>query len=235
MHGNLTAGVDATARRAASPPLLPWILAGLLAAAPLGAQSLEAALARGRFSPEQQQALEAQFREAELQGIPEALLLPRLEEGIAKKVPAARLQEALRRQAGLLLEARALLVDTPGGEALLADPASWARTANLLSGALPASEVRLLAGYCARRPADYRPATSLYLSLVEWGLEPDLSRQLLRALLDSSLPGESFPVVMQILVEGRRQRLAPEELVRRLLLRLPGAASAEELKRGVLR
>jgi hypothetical protein len=40
---------------------------------------------------------------------------------------------------------------------------------------------------------------------------------------------------MQIMVEGRRQRLAPEELVRRLLLRLPGAASAEELKRGVLR
>jgi len=235
MHGSLITRVHSAVGRKASPPLLLWILAGLLAAASLPAQGLEAALARGRFSPEQQQALEAQFREAELQGIPVSLLLPRLEEGIAKKAPAARLQEALRRQAGLLLEARTLLVDIPGGDSLLADPASWARTANLLSGALPAAEVRLLVGYCARRPADYRPATYLYLSLVEWGLEPELSRQLLKALLDSSLPGESFPVVMEILVEGRRQRLAPEQLVRRLLLRLPGAASAEELKRGVLR
>jgi hypothetical protein len=211
------------------------MLAGLLAAAMLPAQSLEAALARSRFSPEQQRAIEEQFREAALQGIPLSLLLPRLEEGIAKKVPAARLQEALRGQAGLLLEARALLVETPGGEALLADPASWARTANLLAGALPAAEVRRLAGFCAKRPADYRQATSLYLSLVEWGLDRGKAQELLGALLDSRLPGESFPGVMEILVEGRRQRLAPEELVRRLLLHLPDTVSMEELKRRTLR
>jgi len=211
------------------------MLAGLLAAAMLPAQSLEAALARSRFSPEQQRAIEEQFREAALQGIPLSLLLPRLEEGIAKKVPAARLQEALRGQTGLLLEARALLVGTPGGEALLADPASWARTANLLAGALPAAEVRRLAGFCAKRPADYRQATSLYLSLVEWGLDRGKAQELLGALLDSRLPGESFPGVMEILVEGRRQRLAPEELVRRLLLHLPDTVSMEELKRRTLR
>ena len=212
------------------------MLAGLLAAAMLPAQSLEAALARSRFSPEQQRAIEEQFREAALQGIPLSLLLPRLEEGIAKKVPAARLQEALRGQAGLLLEARALLVETPpGGEALLADPASWARTANLLAGALPAAEVRRLAGFCAKRPADYRQATSLYLSLVEWGLDRGKAQELLGALLDSRLPGESFPGVMEILVEGRRQRLSPEELVRRLLLHLPDTVSMEELKRRTLR
>ena len=225
----------AAAGRAASPLRLILALAGLLTAALLPAQSLEAALARGRFSSEQQNALVEQFREAESQGIPVSLLLPRLEEGIAKKVPAARLQEALRRQASLLLEARTLLLETPGGEALLADPASWARTANLLSGALPAEEVRRLAGYCARRPADYRQATSLYLSLVEWGLDRGRAQELLGALLDSKLPGESLPVVMELLVEGRRQRLDPEELVRRLLLHLPQAASIEELRRRTLR
>jgi hypothetical protein len=211
------------------------MLAGLLAAAMLPAQSLETALARSRFPPEQQRAIEEQFREAALQGIPVSLLLPRLEEGIAKKVPAARLQEALRGQAGLLLEARALLVGTPGGEALLADPASWARTANLLAGALPAAEVRRLAGFCAKRPADYRQATSLYLSLVEWGLDRGKAQELVGALLDSRQPGESFPGVMEILVEGRRQRLAPEELVRRVLLHLPDTVSMEELKRRTLR
>ena len=226
------------AGRAASPPrllLIPLLFGGLLAAAWLPAQSLEAALARGRFASEQQRALEGLFREAESQGIPVSLLLPRLEEGIAKKVPSARLQEALRLQAGLLLEARDLLAQTPGGDSLLADPASWARTANLLSGVLPADEVRLLAGDCARRPADFRPATSLYLSLVEWGLERGRARELLRALLDSRLQSQGFPVVMEILVEGRRQRLAPEELARRLLLQIPQAASTEELKRRILR
>lgn len=230
--------VQAAAGRAASPPrllLIPLLLGGLLAAAWLPAQSLEAALARGRFSPEQRGALEGLFREAESQGIPVLLLLPRLEEGIAKKVPAPRLQEALRLQAGLLREARALLAQTPGGDALLADPASWARTANLLSGVLPTDEVRLLAGDCALRPADFRPATSLYLSLVEWGLDRGRARELLQALLASRLPGQGFPVVMEVLVEGRRQRLAPEELVRRLLLQLPQAASTEELKRRILR
>jgi hypothetical protein len=211
------------------------ILAGLLAAAMLPAQSLEEALARSRFSSGERSAIEEQFREAVLQGIPASLLLPRLEEGIAKKVPAPRLQEALRGQSGLLLEARALLLGTPGGEALLADPASWARTANLLSGALPAAEVRLLAGYCAGRPLDYRPATSLYLSLVEWGLERGQAQGLLRALLESKHSGESFPGVMEIFVEGRRQRLAAEELVRRLLLQLPGTSTMEELKRKILR
>jgi len=226
------------AGRAASPPrwlLLPLLFCGLLAAAWLPAQSLEAALARGRFDSEQQRALEGLFREAESQGIPVALLLPRLEEGIAKKVPPARLREALRLQAGLLLEARDLLAQTPGGDALLADPVSWARTANLLSGVLPAEEVRLLAGDCARRPADFRAATSLYLSLVEWGLDRGPARELLRALLASRLPGQGFAVVMEILVEGRRQRLAPEELARRLLLQIPQAANTEELKRRTLR
>ena len=219
-----------------APPLrLFMILAGLLAAALLPAQSLEDALARGRFSLEQKRAIEEQFREAALKGIPVSLLLPRLEEGIAKKVPAGRLQEALRGQAGLLLEARALLVETPGGEELLADPSSWARTANLLAGALPAAEVRRLAALCAKRPADYRSATSLYLSLVEWGLDRGKAEELLGALLASRQTGESFPGVMQILMEGRRQRLAPEELVRRLLQYLPETATMEELKRRTLR
>jgi hypothetical protein len=219
-----------------APPLrLLLILAGLLAAALLPAQSLEDVLARSRFSPEQKRAIEEQFREAELKGIPVSLLLPRVEEGIAKKVPAGRLQEALRGQAGLLLEARALLIEIPGGEALLADLASWARTANLLAGALPAAEVRRLAVLCARRPADYRSATSLYLSLVEWGLDRGKAEELLGALLASRQTGESYPGVMEILMEGRRQRLAPEELVRRLLQYLPETATMEDLKRRTLR
>lgn len=235
MHRSLIAEVLAAAGGKTPPLPLLLLLAGLLASARLPAQSLEAALARSSFSSEQQAALAEQLGEAEAQGIPVALLLPRLEEGIAKRVSAARLQEALHGQASLLLEARNLLLETPGGSELLADPAAWTRTANLLAAAVPAEEVRLLAGFCARRPGDYRPATSLYLSLLAWGLDRGPARELLAALLDSRLPGPSFPVVMEVLVEGRRQRLSPEELVRRLLLHLPQAANMEELRRRILR
>ena len=90
-------------------------------------------------------------------------------------------------------------------------------------------------GSPAFRRALGETADSLYLSLVDWGLERGQARDLLGALLESRQPGESFPGVMEILMEGRRQRLAPEELVRRLLLHLPEAATMEELRRRSLR
>jgi hypothetical protein len=237
VRGSGTKFAGGGARCCASPLRLLVILAGLLAAAVLPAQtqSLEAALARSRYSAEQQKRIEEQFREAAALGIPVSLLLPRLEEGIAKRVPAPRMAEVLRGQVELLLQARGLLASVPGGEALQADTAAWARTANLLAGALPAAEVRLLAGFCTRRLADYRPATSLYLSLLEWGLGREQSQGLLQALLESRFSGASFPGVMEILVEGRRQRLAAEELARRLLLHIPETTTMEELKRRTLR
>jgi hypothetical protein len=210
-------------------------LIGLLAAASLPAQSLESTLARSRFQPEEKKAIEEQFQQAALQGIPLELLLPRLEEGIAKKAPPARVQEALRAQLVLLLQARDLLAGIPGAEVLLEDRASWVRTANLLDGPMKPPEVRELASACLKRPADYRQASSLYVSLVEWGLEPASAMQLVRALLASRFRGDSFPGVMEILLEGRRQRLAPEELVRRLLQNLPQATTLEELRRRTLR
>jgi hypothetical protein len=206
----------------------------LITAAAAQAQSLQTVLAKARITAEERAAVAEQFNEAERQGIPPVLLLPRLEEGVAKKAAAPRLLEALRRETELLLQARALLQELPAGSLLLADPSSWARTANLLSGALSAGEVRELVGLCGERPTEYRPATALYVSLLQWGLERLNAMEILRGLLAGGYPGESFPGIMSILLEGRKRRLQPEVLVRRLLEQLPQTTDLDELQRRVL-
>jgi hypothetical protein len=206
----------------------------LLAILPLRAQSLEGVLSRSRYSPQVQAEISGEFREAEKQGIPLELLLPRLEEGIAKKVSSGRLLAALQREQDLLLQARGLLLGLDGGSRLLEDQASWARAANLLAGGYSAGEVAELARSSLSRAEDFRPATSLYVSLRGWGLASGQALELVRGLLASSISGERFPGIMEILIEGRRLRIAPETLVRRLLEQLPEARTIEELRQRCL-
>jgi hypothetical protein len=206
----------------------------LVIALPLTGQSLEEVLSRSRYSPAEREEVGRQFREAERQEIPVELLLPRLEEGLAKKVPAGRLLAVLRREQDLLLEARSLLLELDGGARLAADRASWARAANLLAGGYGSGEVRELARASLARPGDFRAAASLYVSLRGWGLPSDSSLDIARALLTSPVPGQRFPGIMEILVEGRRLRLPPETLTRRLLQHLPEVKTIEELRQKCL-
>ena len=219
------AGLVGVTRRAAA--LAIFLLAAVL---PLGAQSLESVLSRSRYSPEVKAEVSREFRDAENQGIPVELLLPRLEEGIAKKVNAGRLLAALEREQGLLLQARGLLTGLDGGARLLEDQASWARAANLLSAGYGSGEVEELARASLSRLGDFRPAASLYVSLRGWGLPSSQALDLLRGLLASPIRGERFPGIMEILIEGRRLRLPPEILIRRLLAQLPETGTIEELR-----
>jgi hypothetical protein len=55
-----------------------------------------------------------------------------------------------------------------------------------------------------------------------------------RGLLASPISGERFPGIMELFIEGRRLRLPPETLVRRLLQQLPEARTIEELRQKCL-
>jgi len=220
-----------------SPSLRRFFIAVLLivsAAAAVQAQSLQSVLNKARFTAGERAAIEKQFQDAEAQGIPPGLLLPRLEEGTAKKVPAPRLLDALRREVERLLQARTLLEGFASGPRLLADPAAWARTANLLAGGLSAEEVRELAALCAERPETFRPASALYVSLRQWGLDRSEAAALLRGLQAAGFPGDSFAGIMEILIKGRAQRVPPGALVGRLLEALPRTQDLDELERRVL-
>jgi hypothetical protein len=165
--------------------------------------------------------------------IPTALLLPKLEEGIAKGISAPRVLGALEREAENLRRTRALMLRSQGGQALLADPASWARTANLMVMGVSEEEIEELIVLCAPRIEGYRPATYLYVAVLEWGLAKRSAFDLLEALLVSTIPPDSYMGIMDLLAGGRRRRIAPEELAQRIQQHLEHAISIKELEKWI--
>jgi hypothetical protein len=116
---------------------------------------------------------------------------------------------------------------------MLSDRASWARTANLLSGAIPRDEVEALIELCASRAGTYRPATYLYVALFEWGLERQRALELVTALVNSSIAPDRYMGVMDLLATGRRRRIAAEELSERIQEHLGHVSRLEELEKWI--
>jgi hypothetical protein len=199
---------------------------------PIHAQSVQSALERSRYSEAEKESIITFFDLAESAGIPHELLLPKLEEGIAKGIPAQRVLEALRRESENLQRTRSMLANS-GGEQLLADPASWARTANLLAMGISEAQIQRLVALCGRHTEGYRPATYLYVAVAEWGLEEETAFELIAALLSSSIPPESYMGVMDLLAGGRRRRISPEELVQRIIQHLEHSKTTKELEKWI--
>jgi hypothetical protein len=220
--------------RLPQPAFIVALCAALLVIGiPVCAQSVESALARSSYSKTNRDSIVAFFDEIEQADIPADLLLPKLEEGIAKGVPAPRVLGALTKEADNLQRARVLILRSEEGERLLADPASWARAANLLAVGISEEQIEVLIALCGRRVEGFRPATYLYVAVLEWGLPRDPAFDLIGALLASSIPPDSYMGVMDLLAIGRRRRIAPEELVQRIQQHLAHATSIKELEKWI--
>ena len=197
------------------------------------AQTVDSVLGKSPYSESQKNEITAFFTRMEHAGIPSELLVPKLQEGIAKRVAAHRVLAVLETEAQNLGEARTLLLHMEGGQAVLSDRASWARTANLLSGGIPRDEIEALVDLCVARVGSYRPATYLYVALSEWGLDGQRASELIAALLTSSIPPDRYMGVMDLLVTGRRRRIAAEELVRRIQEHVGQVTRLEELEKWI--
>jgi hypothetical protein len=200
---------------------------------PICTQSVESTLARSGYSEEHKDAIIAFFVEMEDSDIPAELLLPKLEEGFAKSVSAPRVLLVLRREAGNLQRTRGLMLRSETGRRLLADPASWARTANLLAVGVSEVEIEELIALCKRRNEGFRPVTYLYVAVREWGIGRGTAFDLLRALVESPIPPDSYMGVLDLLANGRRRRIPPEELVQRIQQNLERTNSIKELERWI--
>jgi hypothetical protein len=212
--------------------LLLWSMLLVIAGDTAFAQSLDSVLERSSFSESERAQIHELFATAEQAGIPEDLLLPRLAEGIAKKVPAQRIAATLRREIADLVEARSVLVAVEAEE-LVAEAATWARAANLLDAGLGEESIRSLAIAAVPRTQTFRPASTLLVSLMEWGLSEIDATALAAAAASSELAPEAYAVVLDLLIEGRVQRLDLRETVQSLLDQIPNASSARELRRAV--
>ena len=210
------------------------LLAVLFFPVRVNADDFSQALRKSPYTEQQRNSLGMLFAEAVEKNIPQELLVPRLEEGIAKKVPYPRLVRALRDELNRLEQARDILLGVEAGRVLAADVASWARTANLLALGVTAREIRYLAGASIGRWGDYRDATVLFVSLIDWGIDREAALALAGAALESPLEGGSFVGIMDLLVTGRRLRLDPERLARIMVRELPSVRDIEDLEERVL-
>lgn len=217
-------------------PLLVHIILLFLMAGALESfgGNVDSLLSKTSYSETQKKMISDLFSEALSEDVPVELLLPRLEEGIAKRVSGNLLLKVLQADFCRLKEARAIILETIEGMDINRETGVWARTANLLAKDISAEELKALVYSSRLRWQDYREATSLYVSLLKWGLDRESALAVTEALLAASIPRESFKGLIDIFVKGRRLRISPEELCGRIIGQIGRVDSLENLERRIL-
>ncbi|MDY7028820.1 MAG: hypothetical protein SVR04_11035 [Spirochaetota bacterium] len=173
-------------------------------------------------------------REAALQGIPPEMIVPRIKEGLAKNVAAPRLAAAIEKEISLLIEARKVIRDVPGAEDFAGQFNLWQRTANLLSAGISSGETRSLIEVCLRETEAFQPASALYVVLTEWGLPKEYSLRIVRAAVSSDLDYSEYSLLPSLFARARRDYIAPEDMVGRIVSELPNVGSVRQLENRVL-
>ena len=196
--------------------------------------ALDRALEESRYNPTERKEIEEVFSKAADSGIGVELLLPRVREAEAKQVAAGRLITALQLEIKRLEDAREILLETGTYEILLFDNAGWERTANLIAWKATRKEIQTLAAACAESVNIYLKTSYLFTSLVEWGLERELSLDLVTAVAGSKIDAEEYPGIIELLIGGRRLKMRPFDIAQRMIETLPDVDNLRQLRRKVL-
>lgn len=198
------------------------------------AQDVDGVLSRGDYSSAEEQRVRVVFDRAESTGVPGEMLIPRLAEGVAKGVPAARLIPVLDARLDSLVTARQVFeehgVDTslPGRRGL------WNAAALLIWDDAPRDHLEAIVSAAPVDTDRLRPGFSLYASLVDWGLRRNEALAVSEATVASPLPAEDFPAVVSILTTARQERIPVTRAVDRLTSALPNASEVSDLREEVL-
>ena len=188
-------------------------------------------LSRGQFDSASREMLGGLFHDAESDGIPPELLLPRLQEGVSKRAEASAVIEALRAEIGYLITARDIVSREPDGALILEDSSNWFRAANFLRSGQSEEALRLVAHACAGRPETFRSATLLYLSISEWGIEEALSLELVEAVVVSNLDPAEYLEVTGLLSDAQRSHMDLADAVRQISQHLRDGRSLRQITR----
>jgi hypothetical protein len=200
----------------------------------VAALDLDSILSTSPYSPSEKETIKSIFAQTEQMHIPPAMLLPRLAEGVAKRVPFTSAAEVLRTHLRFLANARTILEAVPGGKALLEDQAAWSLTATLFESGASEQEIRALGAAAGGKARPYRSGELLYASLVGWGASRPASLQVTLAAIRSALPPDQFLGLVDIFEQGRQNRISPERIAERIVDSLPGVKTIDDLRRAVL-
>jgi len=174
------------------------------------------------------------FEMAESQDIPGDMLVPRVQEGVAKGVPASSLQAALKRDVDYLINAQRLFAQAESEEVFLNREGEWKRAANMLAAGFGSEELAKLIQICKENPEKFRPISFLYASLSSWGLSEADGLLVAEALVSSSIPTEEYEGILDLYRTARRERIRPEELSRRIAVSAGSSEGVDELERMIL-
>ncbi|MCF7914329.1 MAG: hypothetical protein K9L66_04095 [Spirochaetaceae bacterium] len=175
------------------------------------------------------------FLGAQNKGVPGDMLVPRVQEGVAKGVPAPRLVGALKRDIDYLMNARRLFAEAEAEGVFLSRESQWKRAANMLAAGFGSDELGRLIQICREDPDKFRPISLLYASLSTWGLSKEDGLSVAEALVSSAIPSEEYEGILDLYRAARRERIRPEELTERIAARAGSSESVEELERVILR
>ena len=195
---------------------------------------LEAILANSRYNDQEKKSIAEVFASAEQNGMHEELLIPRVQEAHAKRVPSERLIGALAGEIQRLEKARTLLMEVDTGRDILLDDAGWLRTANLIAWDATHDEIIALVTASGTDIEKYLQSSYLFSSLIQWGLSRSDSIAISVATAVSALETDEYPAILDILIQARRLRLDIDDVARRILTSIPEADKIKVLKRKVL-
>lgn len=196
--------------------------------------SIQAILEASDYSKSEIFGLQEIFKEALELSIPAVLLVPKLQEGIAKGIPAARLSQALKRDLEYLDQARRLIERLEGADELIQRDAVWQRTAHMLLAGVEESEVASLLEICVDTPSVYRAASILYVSLKKWGLTKQENMDLIEAVVRSPIPPDEYIGMIDLFRLARARRIDPDELITRIQSHAPFTENIQDLHRRII-
>ena len=216
-----------------------WILAGSLLSADSSFARVEQKLQSSQFSETDKDQLMGVLEQAEQQLIPTEVLVLRLEEGLAKRIPPHSLYNALMLELQAYNETRKLVLDRLGhqeGTRVLSDSTIWSRTATLYRQGVPEVDLAALLDMFNRQKSqekwdNYRYGGGLLIALRHWGLDNGPSFSVIEALSRSPIPGEDYRVVVDLFTTGFANRIAPDDMVRRIVQSAPRSRSITMLER----
>lgn len=197
-------------------------------------ERVEDLLKQSAFTNGEQRLLQRVFDSARASEVPIDFLVPRLQEGISKGIDARRIVGALETDLSNLKRAREIAQTIPGGTTLVSDHARWARAATLLAADRPPDELRTLITVTSTRPDRFRSAGALHVSLINWGLSPQQSLEIVQAAVSSQLAPEDYPGIAELFATARRERIRPDRMVERIVRGLERADTIGTLRRIVV-
>jgi hypothetical protein len=78
---------------------------------------------------------------------------------------------------------------------------------------------------------NYRYGGGLLIALRQWGLDDGPSLSVIEALSRSPIPGEDYRIVIDLFTAGFANRIAPDDMVRRIVQSAPRSRSITMLER----